>query len=407
VDRIFSLWEAGMTTFDLLLATAGVPVLLAAGYLLLLTLLWRKPAQGFEAPGSWRFVILVPAHDEERGIGATIASLGAIDYPKDRFRVVVVADNCSDRTAEAAAASGAQVIERHDVARRGKGHALRHAIERLLDEETPWDALAVVDADTVVSANFLTAIAARLEAGAEAVQAAYMPSPGTGSLSVITEVAFSAFHLLRSTGRERLGLSSGLRGNGMAFRRTLLSRVPHDAFSRTEDLEFGVRLALAGIPVAFAAGARVYGEMPDRAAAARPQRERWIGGRVGIARKYAAALVAGAIRRRSAMLGDVAVDLLIPPLSVLAVVSALGLAAAAGVAALDGGVASLAVFSAAAAALSIHVAVAARVAGRGAAFTRAALALPRYALGKAAITARALAPSEEIWIRTQRKGERG
>lgn len=398
-----------ITVVGWILAAMGLPFLGAGLYLLLMTLLWRRPANTVGSQ-TQRFCIVVPAHNEEAGIGSTVRSLQALDYPADRRRIVVLADNCTDDTAAVATAHGAEVVERADPERRGKGWALQYGIERLLGEDDgrpAWDALVVVDADTLVKPDLLQALSARFDAGAAAVQAAYLPRGGGGSaIAVITEVALVAFHLVRSAARERLGLSCGLRGNGMAFRRDVLRDVPHAAFSRTEDLEFGVLLGLHGVRVAFAGETRVYGEMPERPAAVASQRERWIGGRAAIARRFAAALLRGAVRRHSLMLADLACDLVLPPLSALAVVTAAGLATSAAFAALTGEAAlATAVWSVAFAALGVHVAHAARIAGRGRALMAAAGAVPRYALDKTLTALRALRRSEDTWVRTPREGE--
>lgn len=356
-----------------------------------------------------RFCILVPAHNEAIGLPATIGSLRAIEYPAGLRTIVVVADNCTDDTASVAAAHGARVIVRTDPVRRGKGQALQHAIEALLAPAAgpDWDALVVIDADTIAAPNLLHELAAHLEAGEAAVQAAYLPKrSGDGPVAVITDVAFAAFHLVRSSARERLGLSCGLRGNGMAFSRALLRDVPHAAFSKTEDLEFGVQLGLRGVRVAFAGGARVYGDMPERPSVVATQRERWIGGRVAMARQFVPALVRQALRGRSLMAADLACDLIVPPLSVLLLASATGLALSVLLAIAAGAPTwSWAAWLTACAALGIHVAHAARVAGRGRAFIRAAGSIPGYALGKVVTAVRALRRSDDVWVRTARKGE--
>lgn len=394
-----------------LLTITAAPVALAAGYLLFLTLLWRRPGPAVEPLRRPACCVVVPAHNEAAGIAATLASLRQLDYPADRFRVVVVADNCTDDTAAIAVSSGASVLIRTDASRRGKGWALRFAIDRLLAEPAgSWDVLLVVDADSRVSPNLLTAVTSRVATGARAVQATYLPLPSSaGPTAVITDVAFAAFHRIRSAGRERLGLSTGLRGNGMAFTRDLLEDVPHGAFSRTEDLEFGVQLGLRGVRVAYADEAVVRGEMPDRPDVVTGQRERWIGGRAEMARRFVPVLVQGAWRSRSWMLADLACDLLLPPLSAVVLAAAAGLGAS--VLAswwLDAGMAVVWPWAAACGALLIHVAVAARVAGRTADLLRAAWAIPHYAWLKTAITARAAWRSGEVntsWIRTAREGE--
>ena len=192
----------------------------------------------------------------------------------------------------------------------------------------------------------------------------------------------------------------------MAFRRELLLNVPHAAFSRTEDLEFGVLLGLQGVRVAFAGETRVYGEMPEHRDVVAVQRERWIGGRAAIARRFGGALVRGAVARRSLMLADLAVDLFVPPLSLLTLATGVGCAVTLVLAgATRAFVPAAIVWSTALAALCVHVIHAARVAGQGRAFVRAASAVPRYAFDRTMTALSALRRSEETWVRTRRQGE--
>lgn len=395
----------------LVLAIAGVPALLASLYLFGLTLLWRRETPARTPAHLPSCCVVVPAHNEAAGIAATLDSLMRLDYPSDRFQVVVVADNCTDDTAAIAVQSGATVLIREDGARRGKGWALRFAFDWLLRERRlAWDVVVVIDADSRVSPGLLTSIASRIAAGARAVQATYLPTPGTPDpTSVITEVAFSAFHRLRSAGRERLGLSAGLRGNGMAFTRDLLATVPHDAFSRTEDLEFGVLLGLHGIRVGYAADAVVRGEMPTRREVVVRQRERWIGGRAEIARRFVPALLRAAWRTRRLMPLDLACDLLMPPLSAVVVMAATGLLASLiGQFWLATGPVATGIWTLATAALAVHVLVAAHVAGQLGPLMGAAWAIPVYAWRKTVIAAQAARRSGEMnasWVRTAREGE--
>jgi cellulose synthase/poly-beta-1,6-N-acetylglucosamine synthase-like glycosyltransferase len=396
--------------FDWLLVILGLPSLAIGLYLLALTLLWRRPTDVRGRHENLRYCVLVPAHNEACGIGNTVRSLDAIDYPAHLRRTVVVADNCTDDTAGVAAAAGALVIQRCDTESRGKGFALRYAIDELLRpaaRHPEWDVLVVVDADTVVTPNLLQVLSAHFERGASAVQAAYLPrQAGNSAIAVITNVAFVAIHLVRSVARERLGLSCGLRGNGMAFRRELLAAVPHTAFSRTEDLEFGVMLGLQGVRVAFAAETRVFGDMPEHSAAVTSQRERWIGGRSGIARRFVGPLLRAAVRQRSLMLADLAIDLMVPALSVATVVAAAGLLGSVAIAvATEAHLLSTLVWWVAFAALVIHVWHAAGIADQTQELVMAAGAIPGYALDKTLIALRMLRRSDETWIRTPRKGE--
>jgi len=114
----------------------------------------------------------------------------------------------------------------------------------------------------------------------------------------------------------------------MAFTRSLLARVPHDAFSIVEDVEYGIRLGLAGCRVQYVPEARVFGEMAASEQASRSQRSRWEAGRLALARRLALPLLGRALRERSALLLDLALDLIVPPLSYLTLATLVGLAAA-------------------------------------------------------------------------------
>jgi cellulose synthase/poly-beta-1,6-N-acetylglucosamine synthase-like glycosyltransferase len=315
-----------LTTLDIVLSILAVPVSVANAYLLSLTLLsWRRSAPVYAAP-SRKFAIVVPAHDEEAGIAATVENLLAVDYPKELFSVTVIADNCSDATAARAEAAGANVLVRHDAERRGKGYALEYAFGRLAGDV---DALVVVDADTVVSPNLLHAFAARIDAGALAVQADYaVRNPDASWRTRLMAIAFGAFHVLRSAARERLRLSSGLRGNGMCFTSRVLTLVPHDAYSIVEDVEYGIRLGEAGHRVHYAGEAHVYGEMVSSSGASQSQRRRWERGRAALARTRGVPLFGRALVRRDPMLLDLAIDIVLPPLSTLATWVVAGFAAA-------------------------------------------------------------------------------
>ena len=306
-----------MLIVAILLALSSLPVLAGATYLFLLTVLSRRmPVPEYGEP-KLRFDVIVPAHDEEIGIAGTVASLRSVDYPAELFRVIVVADNCSDATAVRAEEAGATVIVRTDPDRRGKGYALKLAFDRTLADGVA-DAVVVVDADTLVTPNLLRAFSARFEAGAKAAQAEYgVRNPNASWRTRLMVIALATFHGVRSIGRERLRVSSGLRGNGMAFSREAIAAVPHEAFSLVEDLEYGMRLARAGYAVRYVPEARVAGEMVSSENASRSQRRRWEGGRVDMVRRHGWALVKEAFVKRDRVIFDVAMDVLVPPLTYL------------------------------------------------------------------------------------------
>jgi GT2 family glycosyltransferase len=302
---------------NIVLVVSSLPVVAWTTYLGLLAALSRDGRVVRAGAPLTRFEVVVPAHDEELGIAATVASLLAVDYPGELRQVVVVADNCVDATAVRAAEAGAVVVVRDDPAHRGMGYALAHAFERALARGFA-DAVVVVDADTTVTANILRSFDARLQHGARAVQAHYGVLNRDASWRTrLMHIGFTLFHDVRSRARERIGLSAGLRGNGMAFAASTLREVPHDAYSIVEDVEYGIRLGLAGHRVEYAGEAQVLGEMVSSERASRSQRRRWEGGRWALARQ-APHLLGEAMRRRSLVLGDLAIDLIVPPLTYVA-----------------------------------------------------------------------------------------
>ena len=266
-----------------------------------------------------RFAVLIPAHDEELLIPRTLAGLARLDYPRDRYQVHVIADNCTDSTAERARAAGATVHERTNPDERGKGHALRWLLLRLLADPASGDAFVVIDADSVVNPGFLRALDGHLAQGAVAIQGYDTVLNAAASWgTALRYVALALLHYLRPLGRSLFGGSAGLKGNGMCFRRDLLSRTGWGAFSITEDLQFHCDLLLDGRVVTFAPDAVVWAEMPASMRAAHAQNVRWETGRLQLLQRYVPRLLGAALRRRSFLLFDAAMEHLIPPFSVLA-----------------------------------------------------------------------------------------
>ena len=150
-----------------------------------------------------------------------------------------------------------------------------------------------------------------------------------GRTRLIT-IAKAAFHIVRSRARERLGVSCGIRGNGWCVTQLLLEKVPYRAFSLTEDLEYGIQLGLAGYRVAYADEAHSDAEMVSDEKVAGKQRQRWEAGRFQLVRTMTVPLLAAALFKRSFLCLDLALDLLILPLSYI-VVSIAGLALLAGI----------------------------------------------------------------------------
>lgn len=274
------------------------------------------------------FAIVVPARDEEASIAGTLASLRAVEYPAERLEIVVVADHCSDRTAEVAAAAGVTVWTRND-GDEGKGAALAWAFGRVLADRPRAGAIVVVDADCAVAPNLLAAIDGRLAAGARAVQVAYrVGNPEASPVAALRWASFALVNELRPLGKTALGLSSGLFGTGMAFRSDLLARLPWTARSLVEDQEQHLALVAAGERVVFAPETGVVSPMPTTLRRSSSQQLRWDAGRAALIRAWTPRLLIAAARHRDAVRLHAALEPLVPPQSVLLAVNAAGLLSA-------------------------------------------------------------------------------
>jgi len=308
--------------FNKLLTLGSAASAAAAGYsLVLLAAAARRattpslPACSLSEP-RLRLAALVPAHNEEETIERSVRSLSDVDYPGDAWQVCVVADNCTDRTAEAARTVGAQVRERDDENRLGKGHALDFGLQALMASENPPDAVIVLDADCEASPNLPRVVERELRGGARAVQVSNTVSnPCASVYSALRYAAFSAINSTRPRGRTQLGFSAGLLGTGMGFSRELLTKHPWTAYGLAEDSEYHLSLVVDGERVAFAGDAAVSSPMPTSFESAGTQQARWEEGRWRLVRRWLPRLARAGIRRRDPACAAAAFELVVPPLS--------------------------------------------------------------------------------------------
>lgn len=394
----------GLVAF--LVSVGGVVCLLFALYLALLALLALSRRKACTLPSPEKplsLTVVIPAHDEEETIGRCVRSILASEYPERLLKVVVVADNCSDSTAQAAVLAGAAVLVRTDDRLNGKGHAISWAFDRLNSAPAGTaDGFVVVDADTVVDANFLAHLAAagvtdRVIQGRYGVLADQMSRE-----SPLREAAITLFNHVRLLGRDRLGLSVPLLGNGMLFHRTVLQELPWSCFGKVEDLEYWLYLAKRGISVRYSQHAIVRAPLPPSSRAAVAQRMRWEGGRLAVLRReWRTLLIQGA--RQPRLLGCL-VELATPPLTVLAMWVAGGTVLAVVLTLfLSFPLYPALLWFAAAACLVVYVLTGFRAAGLSRSAYRALLQTPVYGVWKLVVYARLLtrANSSE-WVRTER-----
>lgn len=365
----------------------------------------REQPRRSQDTGGLRFTVLVPAHDEEQDLPATLASLARADQPGGGLDIIVIADHCADGTAQVARDGGVKVWERYDQGQRGKGGALRWALDQLFAEPLPTDAVAVVDADTTVDADFFPRAERLLLAGASVVQGRYLASSVTEPtvVSRLAEVSSACQSVLRQRGRGRLGGAAKLQGNGMVFRREVLQQVPWDAYGVAEDVGYWFRLLRAGVHPVAEPSAGVAGRMPTTPSAAAVQRARWEAGRVEVAREHARPGLLQAFRTRDAVLAEaVMAELIFPPLSMLAAGVAVAGAVSIAAAPFGGRRAASTVTVAQAALVTAHVLAGLRAAGAGRRVYGALLTAPAVIAWKVALKLRTALRPDSGWHRSPR-----
>jgi cellulose synthase/poly-beta-1,6-N-acetylglucosamine synthase-like glycosyltransferase len=305
-----------LTCWGIVGAAAVVVTLPGSLELLILSLaaLYPKKRAGSKATQDrWSVAIVIPAHDEEVSIASCVQSVLRADRGDMLVDVYVVADNCSDGTAIAAQSAGATVLQRTDAVNRGKGYALDFAFTQL--KPLRHDCTLVIDADTRVSENFIVAAAGALRDGAAAAQVRYLVSNiEEGIRPRLMGLAWRAFNVARPLGRDHLGLSVGILGNGFGLRHETLEAVPYLASSVVEDVEYHLALVRSGRRVSFVNETTVFGEIPVRGKGVKTQRSRWEGGRLRMLFEKAPGLLSDVLAGRLRCLEPL-LDLLLVPLA--------------------------------------------------------------------------------------------
>lgn len=263
-----------------------------------------------------RFVVIMPAHNEsdiiEDSVRQVLACLG------DTGRLRVVADNCSDDTALLARSAGADVIERSDPDRRGKGYALAYGVASL--SASPPEVVLVLDADCrpgAADALLLLAQAARRHQ--RPIQGLYdmLAPPGGGLKQRLAAFAWAFKGRVRAEGYRRLGLPCHLMGSGMAFPWSLLEQVDLATGHIVEDLKLGLDCALEGRPPLYLPSVVVESDFPANDEGSRSQRQRWEHGHLSMLASDIPRFAGKALLRRNGKLLAMCIDVCIPPLALL------------------------------------------------------------------------------------------
>jgi cellulose synthase/poly-beta-1,6-N-acetylglucosamine synthase-like glycosyltransferase len=388
-----------MTAITVLVAVLlGAPI----GMLLVecLAALWppRRATRGDDARP--RADVLMCAHNEEDSIGETLANLQSELRPGDR--VVVVADNCDDATAEIARQHGAVVVERRDPDRRGKGYALSFGLDRLEDDHA--SIIVVFDADCRFVPGGLDRVVSTSHATGRPVQAAYRMAPAENltGFNVVSHFAVLVKNIVRLRGMTRLGMPALITGSGTAYPWGAIRALPLAQNSVAEDTLLSVDLALHGDGGRFREDAEVFGSLPSRLAGAKSQRKRWEHGHMTVALQSIPRLLVAAVLQGRPSLAFLALDLAIPPLSLLGaiwtLVALLGLVL--GAAGFGWGPAAAS--AATGLMLLVAVAVAWRCAKVKASALSTLLSIPFYVLSKIPIYVAFVFRRQRIYTRTER-----
>lgn len=289
-----------------------------------------------------RITVLIPAHNEQFVIRDTLASITRQLVIGDRL--IVIADNCSDHTAEAARQEGAEVTVRNNPHLRGKGHALDHGIRFIESTEIP-EVVVFVDADCIVKPGCIDRLARMSAQTMQPVQAAYLmnlPQP-LRKMGAIVTFAWKVRDYVRPLGWMHLSLPCQLSGSGMAFPWRLVRAVDIASSNLVEDLKQGLDLALIGSYARFCPQAVVTSNVGKKGEPSGTQRARWEHGTLALIGQYLPKLLARLLRNGNMSLFAVMLDLCVPPLALLALAVAGDLAAASLFAILAGQVSPLAI----------------------------------------------------------------
>ena len=246
----------------------------------------QPPSRARDLP---RLLFLIPAHNEELLIQSCLASLARLDYPANRFDILVVADNCTDRTSQIVQQAGVRCLQRSNPELRGKPHALAWAVSHVPLHEL--EAVVIVDADTVLRSDFARAVAQFAPLRDKAVQPYNdVANPGDNALTRMAAVLSTANHRFAYGLKKSAGLNVPLSA-GMCLGADLLQRYGWPVFSIGEDLEFYAFLTERGTRIEAAPGARLFAQEAQSLRQSASQRKRWTGGKLTVLARYSRRLL--------------------------------------------------------------------------------------------------------------------
>ena len=249
-----------------------------------------------------RFMLIIPAHNEESVVVNLIESLKKLDYSKDAYDIYVIADNCTDNTAKVAKGAGAIVYERHDEAHKTKGYALQWFLDQKIKEDAPYDAFCIFDADNIVDVNFLKVMNKKLCQGEDVVQGYKdIKNPSDTWVSAGYAIFYWTMHRFYHLARYNIGLSPLMNGTGFMVKFDVIKPNGWDTKTLTEDIEFSLKRIIKGKKLGWARDAIVYDEQPVGFKQSWIQRERWTVGHMQCLKEYTKPLAIAVAENKTVM----------------------------------------------------------------------------------------------------------
>ena len=268
-----------------------------------------------------KFMAIIPAHNEEVVIRNLIKSLKEVDYPKDLYDIYVIADNCTDTTAEIAREEGAIVCERFDEKRKTKGYALNWFLDKKIKEDVTYDAFCVFDADNVVDSNFFNAMNKKLCQGETVVQGYKdIKNPTDSWISAGYALFYWTQHKFYQLARYNCGLSPLMNGTGFMVKFDLIKETGWNTKTLTEDIEFALINISKGNRLGWATDAIVYDEQPTTFGQSWSQRLRWTIGHIQCFKYYTRDLAKGVAKNKTLTSFDGLLYIMCIPIFVISVI---------------------------------------------------------------------------------------
>lgn len=256
---------------------------------------FKKKKQSKNTAVMHRFAVLISARNEESVISQLIHNIHEQNYPRDQVTVFVVADNCTDSTAQVARDAGAIVWERFNKQQVGKGYALDFLLERIGEfyPSDTFDGYFVFDADNLLDENYIAEMNKTFSEGHQVITS-YRNSKNYDDNWI--SAGYSLWFLRESqylnNSRMLLGTSCAISGTGFLVSRQIIEQNGGWKFHLlTEDIEFSVHSVINGVRIAFCKNAVLYDEQPTTFSQSWNQRLRWAKGFLQVFKKYGSSLV--------------------------------------------------------------------------------------------------------------------